>query len=177
MRLPRALSHATPPARFLAGVPCESPPADHRHQPRPAELTQATASDQTQLSRATLTLLCAVPRHDASRAPHRNRTPPHQHTIGLLSRDRIRGDAAGDAARVSFRGRRSRARNPGDLSGSYPPSGFRPALRATGMTEVRASRCSCASPSLQGRATPRARPEGWPERSGGRVGCSPQGEL
>jgi hypothetical protein len=54
--------------------------ADHRHQPRPDKPVQATVSDQTQLSRATLTLLCAVPRADASRARPTGTGHPHTST-------------------------------------------------------------------------------------------------
>jgi hypothetical protein len=81
------------PTDSLPGsLPCEqtarSPPST-----RPAELPQATARTRAALaSRLTLSVLSHVttPRE---RAPPEQDTP-HKHTIGLLSRDRIRRDAA-----------------------------------------------------------------------------------
>ena len=117
-------------------------------------------SDQQQLSRAALTFLCAVPRHDASRARptgtgHQRHRTKQEHSQEIGS-----GETLHACSSAVIPGRRSRARNPdGELCPERSP-GFRPALRATGMTGI-ARRCSCASPSLQGRVA------GAQRRSGG----------
>jgi hypothetical protein len=84
MRLPRALSHATPSTRFLEPARCERTGSDHRINPEDRSskppLTQAGPNGPAHTSGAALTL-----RRLAS-APRLDRTHAEKHMIGQMSR-------------------------------------------------------------------------------------------
>ena len=82
---PRYPTGSLPGRCALREPTSRSPPSAQTSR---ADPSHSVGSAAALTSRPDLPLCCPTSRRLAS-APHRNRTPPHKHTIGLLSRDRI----------------------------------------------------------------------------------------